>query len=82
MMKPPTAESAVRKTPAIAEPASGPRPVSALWYLLGLFLLLAVVQAYLFMPSGRAVAYSEFKALLATTRWPRSSSPAKRFAGR
>ncbi len=39
--------------------------MSALWYLLGLFLLLAVVQAYLFMPSGRPVAYSEFKALLA-----------------
>jgi cell division protease FtsH len=39
--------------------------VPALWYLLGLFLLLAVVQAYLFMPSGRTMAYSEFKALLA-----------------
>jgi cell division protease FtsH len=38
--------------------------VSALWYLLGLFLLLAIVQTYLFMPSGRTIAYSEFKALL------------------
>ena len=46
-------------------PPTGPRPVSAMWYLLGLFLLLAIVQTYLFMPSGRTVAYSEFKAMLA-----------------
>jgi cell division protease FtsH len=64
MMKPrlpkaPSGKPGDRRTP------SGPRPVSALWYLLGLFLVLAVVQTYLFMPSGRAVAYSEFKALLA-----------------
>jgi cell division protease FtsH len=43
----------------------GPRPVSSMWYLLGFFLLLAVVQAYLAMPTGRTVSYSEFKALLA-----------------
>jgi len=43
----------------------GPRPVSSVWYLLGLFLLLAVVQAYLYVPSGRTVSYSEFKTLLA-----------------
>ena len=36
-----------------------------MWYLLGFFLLLAVVQAYLFMPTGRTVPYSEFKSLLA-----------------
>ncbi len=36
-----------------------------MWYLLGFFLLLAVVQAYLFMPTGRNVPYSEFKSLLA-----------------
>jgi len=43
----------------------GPRPVSSLWYLLGFFLLLAILQAYLFMPAGRTISYSEFKALLA-----------------
>ena len=36
-----------------------------MWYLLGFFLLLAVVQAYLFMPTGRTLPYSEFKSLLA-----------------
>jgi cell division protease FtsH len=51
--------------PGDRRPPSGPRPVSALWYLLGLFLLLAVVQTFLFMPSGRSIAYSEFKTLLA-----------------
>jgi cell division protease FtsH len=51
--------------PGDRRPPAGPRPVSPIWYLLGFFLLLAIVQAYLFMPSGRTVAYSEFKALLA-----------------
>jgi cell division protease FtsH len=36
-----------------------------MWYLLAFFLLLALVQAYLFMPGGRTISYSEFKALLA-----------------
>ena len=43
----------------------GPRPVSSVWYVLGFFVLLAIVQAYLFLPSGRTIPYSEFKALLA-----------------
>ncbi len=64
MMKPRLPKAPPGK-PGDRRPPSGPRPVSALWYLLGLFLLLAVVQTYLFMPSGRAIAYSEFKALLA-----------------
>ena len=51
--------------PGDRRPTGGPRPVSTIWYLLGFFLLLAVVQAYLYLPSGRPVAYSEFKALLA-----------------
>jgi cell division protease FtsH len=62
LSKPPGGRPGDRRSP------SGPRPVSAVWYLLGLFLLLAVVQAYLFIPSGRTVAYSEFKALLAQDR--------------
>src|SRR5450756_2868417 len=62
------------KKPRLPKPRSGrpgdrrpldPRPVSSMWYLLGFFLLLAVVQAYLFMPTGRTVPYSEFKSLLA-----------------
>ncbi len=64
MMKPRLPKAPSGK-PGDRRPPTGPRPVSALWYLLGLFLLLAVVQAYLFMPSGRTVAYSEFKSLLA-----------------
>jgi cell division protease FtsH len=46
----------------------GPRPVSAVWYILGFLLLLAVVQAWLFIPAGRTIPYSEFKSLLAAGR--------------
>ncbi len=46
----------------------GPRPVSSVWYILGFLLLLAVVQAWLFLPRGRTLPYSEFKALLAAGR--------------
>ena len=46
----------------------GPRPVSAIWYILGFLFLLALVQAYLFVPGGRTIPYSEFKALLASGR--------------
>lgn len=47
---------------------AGPRPVSSIWYVLGFLLLLAVVQAWLFIPTGRTIPYSEFKALLAAGR--------------
>src|SRR5512139_331678 len=46
----------------------GSRPVSSFWYILGFLLLLAIVQAYLFVPSGRPVPYSEFKALIAADK--------------
>jgi len=46
----------------------GPRPVSAVWYILGFLFLLALVQAYLFVPRGRTIPYSEFKAALAADR--------------
>ncbi len=46
----------------------GPRPISALWYILGFLFLLALVQAYLFVPRGRTIPYSEFKAMLAADR--------------
>jgi cell division protease FtsH len=46
----------------------GPRPVSALWYILGFLFLLALVQAWFFVPAGRSIPYSEFKSLLASGR--------------
>ena len=45
----------------------GPRsaPASAMWYVLGLMLLLALGQAFFFsMSSGRTIPYSEFKTLV------------------
>jgi cell division protease FtsH len=38
------------------------------WYVLGFLFLLAIVQAYLFVPRGRTIPYSEFKSLLAADR--------------
>src|SRR5262249_32974059 len=41
----------------------GTRPGSSLWYGLALLLLLGLVQMYYMAPGGRAIPYSEFKAL-------------------
>jgi cell division protease FtsH len=42
----------------------GRRPSSSVWYGLAFVLLLALVQMYYLVPSGRTIPYSEFKALL------------------
>jgi cell division protease FtsH len=64
------------KQPRLPRPAGrrpgdrrpAPRTVSSTWYILGFFVLLALVQAYLFLPAGRTIPYSEFKALLAADK--------------
>ena len=38
-----------------------PRPGASVWYVLGVLLLLAVAQTYVFAPAGRSIPYSEFK---------------------
>ena len=65
LMKPRLAEGRRPDKPGDRRPLPARGRCRSLWYLLGLFLLLAVAQAYLFMPPGRAIPYSEFKALLA-----------------
>ena len=50
--------------PRKGRPAA-PRPVRSTWYLIALFLLLAILQTVLFLPSGRTIPYSEFKTLVA-----------------
>src|SRR5918992_437988 len=42
--------------------ASG-RP-TAIWWVLGALVILALAQAYLMSPSGRQISYSEFKGLV------------------
>src|SRR6185503_9949925 len=37
------------------------RPGGAIWYVLGLLMLMALAQAYFLAPSGRQISYSEFK---------------------
>jgi len=41
-----------------------PRPSSSLWYGLAFLLLLGLAQMYYLTPSGRTIAYSDFKSLL------------------
>ena len=39
----------------------GNRPGSAVWYVLGALLVMALMQAWFLAPSGRQISYSEFK---------------------
>src|ERR1051326_5248095 len=41
-----------------------PRSSAALWYGLGLLVLLGLVNMYYMAPAGRQIAYSEFKTLV------------------
>src|SRR5829696_4508467 len=59
------------KTPAknrrSGERRSGPRgaPGSAVWYVLGFLLLLALAQAFFFqLQTGEAISYSDFKSMV------------------
>ena len=42
---------------------TGPRP-TALWWVLGALLVLAIGQAFFLTPGGRQIPYSEFKSLV------------------
>ena len=37
---------------------------TAIWWVLGALLMLALAQVYLLSPAGRQIAYSEFKAMV------------------
>ncbi len=53
------------RKPGDRRPLPPQRPAFlSLWYILGFLLLLAIAQAWFLAPSGRAIPYSEFKALL------------------
>src|SRR3954471_252003 len=43
-----------------------PRSSAALWYGLGLLVLLGLVNMYYMAPTGKQIAYSEFKTLVQT----------------
>jgi cell division protease FtsH len=45
-------------------PLGPQRPTFSIWYVLGALFLLAVVQAWFLTPSGRTIAYSDFKSLV------------------
>jgi cell division protease FtsH len=43
-----------------------PSRPAAIWWVLGVLLILALAQVYLLSPAGRQISYSEFKGLLRT----------------
>jgi cell division protease FtsH len=43
---------------------TAPARPTAIWWVLGALVILALAQAYLLSPAGRQISYSEFKALL------------------
>ena len=50
------------KRPGDRRTLTGPgRPVGAIWYVLGFFVLMALAQTWFLTPSGRQITYSEFK---------------------
>ena len=49
------------KRPGDRSPLGGGRPAGAVWYVLGVLLIIALAQAYILAPAGRPISYSEFK---------------------
>jgi cell division protease FtsH len=58
------AKTSPRGTPGGGAPRQFPPRASAIWYGLGLLVVLAVVNMYYMTPGGRQVAYSEFKTMV------------------
>ena len=42
------------------------RPGSAIWYVVGFLMLMALAQAWFLAPAGRQISYSEFKQAIRT----------------
>ena len=51
-------------SPSGGNKRTAPTRPTAIWWVLGALLLLALAQAYLMTPSGRQITYSEFKAFV------------------
>jgi cell division protease FtsH len=52
------------RKPGERRPLGPQRPAFSIWYVLGVLFLLAMAQAWFLTPSGRTVAYSDFKAMV------------------
>src|SRR5262249_9075130 len=66
LRKPPGLGSRERRPGERRPLTPGTRPTSAVWYVLGFLLLMAVAQAWFLKAPGRSVSYSEFKQSLRT----------------
>ena len=63
-IKPPPGLNPRDKRPGDRRTLGPGRPGGAIWYVLGFLFLMALAQAWFLAPSGRAIPYSEFKALV------------------
>ena len=52
------------RKPGERRPFGTPRAGFSIWWVLGMLLLLAVVQAWFLAPAGQPIPYSEFKSLV------------------
>ncbi len=52
------------RKPGERRPLGTPRAGFSVWWVLGMLLLLALVQAWFLAPAGTAIPYSEFKSLV------------------
>jgi cell division protease FtsH len=52
------------RKPGERRPLGAARPAFSIWWVLGLLLVLAVVQAWFLAPAGPPIPYSEFKSLV------------------
>ena len=59
----PTLGSRERK-PGERRTLGNSRPTFSIWYVLGLLVVLAILQAWFLAPAGRQITYSEFKSLV------------------
>jgi cell division protease FtsH len=50
--------------PSAGKKGTAPTRPTAIWWVLGALLMLALAQAYFLSPGGRQIPYSEFKALV------------------
>jgi cell division protease FtsH len=50
--------------PGERRPVGPVRPGMIIWYVAGFLLVMALLQTFLFAPTGRTLAYSEFRGLL------------------
>ena len=64
MAHPPSSKQPSRRTRRDGRLPRPAGPAGLVWWVLGLLLVVSVAQVFLFLPAGRTLSYSEFKAMV------------------